>query len=449
MAAAPGEPGAASAGLTSDLVDSLPEVHRSVTVPRGGSFLRRFMAFLGPGYLIAVGYMDPGNWATALAAGSGFGYTLLSVALLSSLMAILLQALCTRVGIATGRDLAQLCRERFPRPVAVPLWILAELAICATDLAELIGTAIALELLFGIPLLYGVVLTALDAFLILWLQHKGVRWVEALIFGLITLIFGCFLVQIVMAHPVWSDVLLGYLPSPSIVTDRQQLYIAIGIIGATVMPHNLYLHTALVQSRDIGRDLAAKREAVRFASLDSSVALALALLVNSAILIMAAATFHASGRTEVAEIQDAYQLMAPLLGSSLASMLFAVALLLCGINATVTATLSGQVVMEGFLRLRLSPVLRRLVTRLIAIVPAVIVTWMYGESGTAQLLILSQVILSLQLPFAVVPLMLFASDRRRLGALVAPRWQQVLGWTIAVLIIVLNLKLIVDFVLGR
>jgi manganese transport protein len=449
MAAAPGEPGAASAGLTSDLVDSLPEVHRSVAVPRGGSFLRRFMAFLGPGYLIAVGYMDPGNWATALAAGSGFGYTLLSVALLSSLMAILLQALCTRVGIATGRDLAQLCRERFPRPVAVPLWILAELAICATDLAELIGTAIALELLFGIPLLYGVVLTALDAFLILWLQHKGVRWVEALIFGLITLIFGCFLVQIVMAHPVWSDVLLGYLPSPSIVTDRQQLYIAIGIIGATVMPHNLYLHTALVQSRDIGRDLAAKREAVRFASLDSSVALALALLVNSAILIMAAATFHASGRTEVAEIQDAYQLMAPLLGSSLASILFAVALLLCGINATVTATLSGQVVMEGFLRLRLSPVLRRLVTRLIAIVPAVIVTWMYGESGTAQLLILSQVILSLQLPFAVVPLMLFASDRRRLGALVAPRWQQVLGWTIAVLIIVLNLKLIVDFVLGR
>jgi manganese transport protein len=449
MAAAPGEPGAASAGLTSDLVDSLPEVHRSVAVPRGGSFLRRFMAFLGPGYLIAVGYMDPGNWATALAAGSGFGYTLLSVALLSSLMAILLQALCTRVGIATGRDLAQLCRERFPRPVAVPLWILAELAICATDLAELIGTAIALELLFGIPLLYGVVLTALDAFLILWLQHKGVRWVEALIFGLITLIFGCFLVQIVMAHPVWSDVLLGYLPSPSIVTDRQQLYIAIGIIGATVMPHNLYLHTALVQSRDIGRDLAAKREAVRFASLDSSVALALALLVNSAILIMAAATFHASGRTEVAEIQDAYQLMAPLLGSGLASILFAVALLLCGINATVTATLSGQVVMEGFLRLRLSPVLRRLVTRLIAIVPAVIVTWMYGESGTAQLLILSQVILSLQLPFAVVPLMLFASDRRRLGALVAPRWQQVLGWTIAVLIIVLNLKLIVDFVLGR
>ncbi len=449
MGAAPDEPGAASAGLTSDLVDSLPEVHRSVAVPHAGSCLRRFMAFLGPGYLIAVGYMDPGNWATALAAGSGFGYTLLSVALLSSLMAILLQALCTRVGIATGRDLAQLCRERFPRPVAIPLWILAGLAICATDLAELIGTAIALELLFGIPLLYGVVLTALDAFLILWLQHKGVRWVEALIFGLITLIFGCFLVQIVMAHPVWSDVLLGYLPSPSIVTDRQQLYIAIGIIGATVMPHNLYLHTALVQSRDVGRDLAAKREAIRFASLDSSVALALALLVNSAILIMAAATFHASGRTEVAEIQDAYQLMAPLLGSGLAATLFAVALLLCGVNATVTATLSGQVVMEGFLRLRIPQVLRRLVTRLIAIVPAVIVTWLYGESGTAQLLILSQVILSLQLPFAVVPLMLFVSDRRRLGTLAAPRWQQVLGWTIAVLIVALNLKLIVDFALGR
>ncbi|WP_084506919.1 Nramp family divalent metal transporter [Geminicoccus roseus] len=448
--ASPGETGAASAELTTpDLGRSLPEVHRSVAVPNAGGFLRKFMVFLGPGYLVAVGYMDPGNWATALAGGSAFGYTLLSVALLSSLMAILLQALCTRIGIATGRDLAQLCRERFPRPVAVPLWIMAETAICATDLAELIGTAIALELLFGIPLLYGVVLTALDAFLILWLQHKGVRWVEALIFGLITLILACFVGQLAIAHPVWGEVLQGYLPQASVVTDSQQLYIAMSIIGATVMPHNLYLHTALVQSRAIGPDVAAKREAIRYAALDSSLALTLALVINSAILITAAATFHASGRTEVAEIQDAHRLMAPLLGSALAASLFAVALLLSGINSTVTATLAGQVVMEGFLRLRLSPVLRRLVTRLIAIVPAVAVTWIYGEGGTAQLLILSQVILSLQLPFAVVPLMMFAADRRRLGPLVAPGWQLAVGWAIALLIIVLNLKLILDFVLGN
>jgi manganese transport protein len=442
--------GGTAPAVTEDAFDrrSLPEIHRSVPIPATAGALRKMLAFAGPGYLVAVGYMDPGNWATALAGGSAYGYTLLAVALTSSLMAMLLQVLCARLGIVSGRDLAQLCRERFPRPVAYILWALAEVAIIATDLAELIGTAIALQLLFDIPLLIGVGLTALDAFLILWLQQKGVRWMEALIFGLITLIFGCFVVQIVMAHPVWGEVLQGYLPSASIVTDRQQLYIAMGIIGATAMPHNLYLHTALVQSRDVGSDLAAKRDAIRFASLDSSVALTLALLINSAILIMAAATFHASGRTEVAEIQDAYQLMAPLLGSSLAATLFAVALLLCGVNATVTATLSGQVVMEGFLRLRISPVLRRLVTRLIAIIPAVIVTWMYGESGTAQLLVLSQVILSLQLPFAVVPLMMFASDRRRLGALVAPRWQQVLGWIIALLIIVLNLKLILDFVLG-
>ncbi|HEX2528992.1 MAG TPA: Nramp family divalent metal transporter [Geminicoccus sp.] len=427
---------------------SLPDVHRSVAVPNAGGFLRKLMAFLGPGYLVAVGYMDPGNWATALAGGSAFGYTLLSVALLSSLMAILLQAICTRVGIATGRDLAQLCRERFPQAVNLPLWLLAEGAICATDLAELIGTAIALELLFGIPLLYGVVLTALDAFLILWLQHKGVRWLEALIFGLITLIVGCFAVQIALADPVWSDVLRGYVPSATILTDRTQLYVAMGIIGATVMPHNLYLHTALVQSRRIGSDLGSKREAIRFASLDSSIALTLALLINSSILITAAATFHAAGRTEIAEIQEAYQVMAPLLGSSLAATLFAVALLLCGINSTVTATLAGQVVMEGFLRFRLSPVLQRLTTRLVAIVPAVIVTWVYGESGTAQLLVLSQVILSLQLPFAVVPLMMVASDRGRMGPLRAPGWQVALGWAIAALIIGLNLKLIVDFITG-
>ena len=427
---------------------SLPEVHRSVAVPHAGGLLKRFFAFFGPGYLVAVGYMDPGNWATSLAGGSGFGYALLSVALASSLMAILLQALCARIGIATGRDLAQLCRDRFPRAIAYPLWLLAELAICATDLAELIGTAIALELLFGIPLLYGVMLTALDAFLILWLQHKGVRWLEALILGLILLIAGCFAVQIAMADPVWGDVLRGYLPAASIVTDQTQLYIALGILGATVMPHNLYLHTALVQSRDIGPTPAEKREAIRFATLDSSIALCLALLINSGILITAAAIFHTSGNTEIAEIGDAYRLMAPLLGSGLAATLFALALLLCGINATVTATLAGQVVMEGFLRFRLPPFVRRLVTRLVAIVPAVVVTWLYGASGTAQLLILSQVVLSLQLPFAVIPLMLFASDRKRLGGFVAPGWQLALGWGCAALITGLNLKLLADMILG-
>jgi manganese transport protein len=428
---------------------SLPEVHRSVAVPNAGGFLRKLFAFTGPGYLVAVGYMDPGNWATALAGGSAFGYTLLSVALASSLMAILLQALCARIGVATGRDLAQLCRERFPKPVAYPLWLLAEIAICATDLAELIGTAIALELLFGIPLLYGVLLTAFDAFLILWLQHKGMRWLEALIFGLIMLIFGCFAVQIALSDPEWGAVLRGYIPAASIVTNETQLYIAMGILGATVMPHNLYLHTAVVQSRAWGEDIESKREAVRFASLDSTIALSLALLINSAILITAAAVFHTAGQTEVAEIGDAYQLMTPLLGTSLAATLFAVALLLCGLNATVTGTLAGQVVMEGFLRFRMPPVLRRLVTRLVAIVPAVVVTWIYGESGTARLLILSQVILSMQLPFAVIPLMMFASDKTRLGALAAPRWQVVLGWATAALIVALNLKVLFDVALGE
>jgi manganese transport protein len=427
---------------------SLPEVHRSVAVPNAGGFLRKLFAFMGPGYLVAVGYMDPGNWATSLAGGSAFGYTLLAVALTSSLMAILLQALCARIGIVTGRDLAQLCRERFPKVVAYPLWLFAEVAICATDLAELIGTAIALELLFGIPLLYGVLLTAFDAFLILWLQNKGVRWLEALVFGFIMLIVGCFGVQILLSDPDWGAVLRGYVPAVSIVTNETQLYIAMGILGATVMPHNLYLHTAVVQSRAWAPDEAGKREAIRFATIDSSIALTLALFINSAILITAAATFHTSGNTEVAEISEAYNLMAPLLGSVVAAKLFAVALLLCGLNATVTATLAGQVVMEGFLRFRLPPVARRLVTRLIAIVPAVVVTWMYGASGTAQLLILSQVILSMQLPFAVIPLMMFASDKARFGALAAPRWQLVLGWATAAIIVALNLKVLADALIG-
>ncbi|MBS7809386.1 Nramp family divalent metal transporter [Roseococcus pinisoli] len=427
---------------------SLPEVNRSVPVPNAGGFMRKLFAFLGPGYLVAVGYMDPGNWATSLAGGSAFGYTLLSVALISSLMALLLQALCVRIGVATGRDLAQLCRERFPKFMAYPLWFLAEIAICATDLAELIGTAIALELLFGIPLLYGVMLTALDAFLMLWLQNKGMRWLEALVVGMIALIFGCFAVQIALSDPNWGEVLRGYVPAASIVTDRTQLYIAMGILGATVMPHNLYLHTALVQSRAWTPDEKGRRDAIRYATIDSSIALTFALLINSAILITAAAVFHTSGHTEVAEIGDAYHLMAPLLGTGVAATLFALALLLCGLNATVTATLAGQVVMEGFLRFKLSPVLRRLVTRLVAIVPAVIVTWHYGPSGTARLLVLSQVILSLQLPFAVIPLMLFAQDKGRLGALVAPRWQVALGWACAALILVLNVTLLADLAFG-
>jgi manganese transport protein len=351
-------------------------------------------------------------------------------------------------GIATGTDLAQLCRERFPRPVIYPLWLLADVAICANDLAEPIGTAIALQLLFGIPVIYGVLLTAADAFLILLLQNKGVRWLEALVIGFTVLIVGCFAVQIVLADPVWGEVLRGYVPAASIVTDRDQLYIAMGIIGAMVMPHKLYLHTALVQSRRLGIGLERQREAVRFATLDSTLALSLALLVNSAILITAAATFHAGGRTEVAEIQEAYQVMGPLLGTGLAATLFAVALLLCGLNATVTATLAGQVVMEGFLRFRMSAVARRLVTRIAAIIPAVVVTWIHGDSGTARLLILSQVILSLQLPFAVIPLMMFSSDRKRLGELAPPRWQLVLGWAIAALIVSLNVKLLADVALG-
>lgn len=426
---------------------SLSETHGSVAVS-GKTFLRRLLAFVGPGYLVAVGYMDPGNWATAVAGGSAYGYALLSAALISSLMAILLQALAVRLGIGTGRDLAQLCRERFPAPVSALLWLLAEVAICATDLAELIGTAIALQLLFGIPLLLGVVLTALDALLILWLQHKGMRLLEALIIALIALVATCFAVEIVLSQPVLADVLAGYIPLPAILTNPTMLYLAIGILGATVMPHNLYLHTAVVQTRKIGDTEEAKREGIRFATIDSSIALVLALFVNSAILILAAAVFHEGGRTEVAEIQEAYRLLSPMLGVGIASTLFAVALLASGLNATVTATLSGQVVMEGFLGLSLPLWLRRLVTRLIAMIPAIFITWFYGESGTAELLILSQVILSLQLPFAVIPLLMFSTSRSLMKGSVAPRWMAIVGWMCAAMIVTINLKLLFDFAVG-
>jgi manganese transport protein len=426
---------------------SLAEVNRSIHV-RPGSAWRRAVAFLGPGYLVAVGYMDPGNWATSLAGGAKFGYTLLVVALISNIMAIVLQHLCARLAIASGRDLAQACRDAYPRPVSFGLWLLAELAICATDLAEVIGTAIGLNLLFGLPLEIGVIITALDVFLILYLQNKGFRWIEALIITLLRVIAVCFLVQIALADPDWSAVIRGFAPTTQVVTNPDMLYIALGILGATVMPHNLYLHSGIVQTRAYGETLPEKREALRFATFDSTLALMFALTINASILILAAATFNRSGNTGVEELEKAHSLLSPLLGSAMAPTLFAIALLCCGLNSTVTATMSGQIVMEGFLDLKLPPWLRRLITRAIAIVPAAAVTIAYGESGTAKLLILSQVILSLQLPFAVVPLVLMTGSRAKMGALAAPRWLTAFAALIAAVIIALNVKLIVDFVIG-
>ncbi|MEL4070196.1 Nramp family divalent metal transporter [Ochrobactrum sp. GPK 3] len=427
---------------------SMSDVHRSVAVNRSGSRFRRAMAFVGPGYLVAVGYMDPGNWATSLAGGSRFGYALLSVVLLSNLMAVLLQALCTRLAIATGRDLAQACRDAYPRLLAWPLWLLAELAICATDLAEVIGTAIGLNLLFGIPLEIGVIITAADVLLVLYLQNKGFRRVEALIMTLLAVIALCFLVQILMAQPKWNEVILGFAPTVEIIRNPDMLYIALGIIGATVMPHNLYLHSGIVQTRDYGHTTAEKREAIRYSTLDSTIALTFALLVNASILILAAASFNATGNTGVEDLDKAHALLNPLLGSSLAPTLFAIALLCCGLNSTITATMAGQIVMEGFIRIRLKPWLRRAITRFVAIVPAAVVTIMYGSQGTTELLILSQVVLSLQLPFAVIPLVMFTAEKKKMGSLVAPRWVTLLAAITAVIIVVLNLKLIYDFFSG-
>jgi manganese transport protein len=427
---------------------SLAEVFGTIRTRPTGPIWRKLLAFLGPGYLVAVGYMDPGNWATSLAGGSKFGYTLLTIALLSNLMAILLQALCARLGIGAGRDLAQACRDAFPRAVSWPLWVLAEIAICATDLAEVIGTAIGLNLLFGIPLELGVIITALDVFLILWLQNIGFRWVEAFIVTMLGVIAVCFAIQIAMADPDWGAVIRGFAPTVEIVRNPDMLYIALGILGATVMPHNLYLHSGVVQTRRFGETVPDKREAINLATIDSTIALMLALLINASILILAAATFNKVGKTDIAELDQVHAFLAPLLGSAIAPTLFGIALLCCGLNSTVTATLSGQIVMEGFLDIRLPPWARRLVTRAIAIVPAAIVTIWYGEKGTAQLLILSQVILSLQLPFAVVPLVMFTADQRKMGELVAPRWVTALAALVAALIIVLNVKLLVDVALG-
>lgn len=422
--------------------ESLAEVNASVPVTRVGSRMRQFLAFLGPGYLISVGYMDPGNWATCLAGGSQFGYALLSVVFLSNLMAMLLQALSARLGIATGRDLAQACREQYPPWVGYVLWAFCEVAIIACDLAEVIGTALALKLLFGIPMVLGAVLTVLDALLVLLLMRRGFRWLEAFITSLIVLIACCFALQLALAAPQLAQVFAGFLDLSSPVRDPEMLYISIGILGATVMPHNLYLHSSIVQTRAYERSEEGRRHAIGWATLDSTIALAVALFVNGAILAVAAAVFHARGHTEVKEIQDAYELLSPLLGSGLASTLFAVALLASGLNSTVTGTLAGQIVMEGFLDLRLKPWARRLLTRGVAVVPVVAVTAIYGEHGTSRLLLLSQVILSMQLPFAVIPLVHFVSSRKIMGGLEVKRWVSGVAWLVAGVIVLLNLQLL-------
>jgi manganese transport protein len=442
-ARAPAPAGARAGGWRLDPTTvSLPEVHRTVPVPQHAGFWRKLMAFAGPGYLVAVGYMDPGNWATDLAGGARFGYTLLSVIMLSNLMAILLQALAARLGIASGRDLAQACRDHYSRRVTFVLWLLCEIAIAACDLAEVIGSAIALHLLFGLPLFWGVCLTSLDVLIVLYLQQYRFRYVEALVVLLILGIAGSFAVELALARPDLGAVLGSLVPSPEIARNPEMLYIAVGILGATVMPHNLYLHSSIVQTRKYLDSVDSRREAVRFATIDSTVALMSALFLNGAILVMAAATFHGTGHESVADIGDAYLLLAPLLGTQLASTLFAVALLFSGQNATLTGTLAGQIVMEGFLNIRLRPWLRRLITRLIAIVPALVTVALYGEHGTSALLIFSQVVLSLQLPFAVFPLVVFTGDRAKMGSLAAPRWMLALAWPVAVIIAALNVWLL-------
>ena len=423
---------------------SLPEVHASVHISRSPVYWRRLLGFLGPGFLISVGYMDPGNWATDIAGGSRFGYTLLFVIMLSNLMAILLQSLALKLGVATERDLAQLCHENYGRKASFALWVGAEIAIAACDLAEVIGSAIALQLLFHIPLLYGVLITGLDVLLILLLQKWGFRYVEALVIALIGTILGMFSVQVLLSRPEYLPVLKNLLiPSASIVTNPEMLYIAIGILGATVMPHNLYLHSSIVQSRSYKRTPAGKREAIHMANVDSAAALSVALFVNAGILIVAAAVFHRSGHFEVAAIEDAYKLLSPLVGAGFASTLFAVALLASGQNSSITGTLAGQIVMEGFIHLKVSPWLRRLITRSLAIIPTIIVVAVNGERGTEKLLILSQVILSMQLSFAVVPLVIFTGDRAKMGEFVNATWLKVLAWSTAVVIAVLNVWLLV------
>lgn len=423
-------------------LNSLSEVHRSISIPKDASFFRKLLAFSGPGYLVAVGYMDPGNWATDLAGGSKFGYTLLSVILLSSIFAMFLQHLTVKLGVVTGMDLAQICRENFPKWVNVFLWLMAEIMIIACDLAEVIGTAIALDLLFHIPLPVGVVITALDVLLLLYLQKKGFRWLEALVISLIAIVVVCFVLELIFSQPDIAPLMSGFVPSAELFSNQQMLLIAVGILGATVMPHNLYLHSAVVQTRAHGRNTAGKKEAIKFATIDTTIALSLAFFVNASILILAAATFYTSGHTDIAEIGDAYKLLAPLLGISLASTLFAVALLASGQNSTITATLAGQVILEGFMKIRLAPWIRRLVTRALAIIPAVIIAITFGGSGLSQLLIFSQVVLSLQLPFAILPLIYFTSRHKYMGKFVNKAWLKTIIFIIAAIIVSLNVWLI-------
>ncbi len=423
--------------------NSLPEVHASIAVPaENASFWRKLWAFTGPGLMVAVGYMDPGNWATDIEGGARYGYLLLTVILISNFFAMLLQHLALKLGIVTGRDLAQACRDHYSRPVSFVLWVLCEIAIAACDLAEVIGSAIAINLLFGIPLTWGVVLTILDVLVVLFFQSKGFRIIESIVAGLIAVIFGCFIYEIIASHPDYLALSAGLVPRLQIVADPHALYLAIGILGATVMPHNLYLHSSIVQTRAIRQDEPGKRMAIKFATIDSTVALFLAFFVNGAILVVSAASFHSNNLRDVADIYDAHKLLAPVLGATAASAVFAVALLASGQNSTLTGTLAGQIVMEGFLDIKLKPWVRRLITRAIAVVPALVVTIIYGEKGTSQLLVLSQVVLSLQLSFAVVPLVLFTGSKAKMGVFVNKPWVQVLAWVVTGIIVVLNLFLL-------
>jgi len=429
--------------------DSLAEVFSSVEVPKNANFWRKLIAFLGPGLMISVGYMDPGNWATDIAGGAQFGYTLLSVILISNLFAIVLQHLSLKLGIVAERDLAQACKDHFRPVVNFILWVFCEIAIAAMDLAEVLGTAIALNLLFGIPLTWGVAITIIDVFVILLLQAKGFRWLESVVGGLIFIILICFGYQIIISKPEIFPILSGLVPQKEIVSNPSMLYIAIGILGATVMPHNLYLHSSIVQTRNYERTYEGKKEAIKFATIDSTASLLLAFFINAAILIVAAATFHTSGNKDIADIYDAHRMLEPLLGTSVASIAFAVALLASGQNSTLTGTLAGQIVMEGFLNLKLKPWLRRLITRLIAVIPAFFVTLFYGEKGTSELLVLSQVILSMQLSFAVIPLVMFTNDKLKMGRFVNKKWFRILVWIISMIIVILNLYLLFETFSGK
>jgi manganese transport protein len=418
---------------------SLSDVHRSVRIPTNVGLIKRLFAFAGPAYLVSVGYMDPGNWATDLEGGARFGYTLIWVLLMSNLMAVLLQTLSARMGIVAGRDLAQVCRENYPKPIAYTLWVLCEIAIAACDLAEVLGTAIGLKLLFGIPLIYGVIITGFDTMLFLVIQSFGIRKMEAFILVLVTTIGVCFGIEVFLSTPDWKGIASGFVPH----LTSESLYVAIGMLGATVMPHNLYLHSALVQTREIAPTVEGKRQACRWNLVDTAVALNAAFFVNAAILIVSAAVFYRNNIL-VTEIQQAHELLTPLLGTAVASTLFAVALISAGQSSTLTGTLAGQIVMEGFLHIRIRPWLRRLITRLIAIIPAIIVISVQGDEGSYELLILSQVILSLQLPFAIIPLIQFTSDKSRMGAFANKPWVQMLAWGTAGIVVGLNGKLVVD-----